>query len=148
MTADQLDQLRSQIQTSLDDIRLAKTNIREQLLQSANARITLAQDKLDHAKGEVDLSTALELHQRNLKAEDNLLGALKRIQDEVFGLCLRCEDEISLGRLKACPTTLRCLKCQTQHEHTLTAKKYPTWSVVSGAFAKSISFQNMNMENL
>lgn len=42
--------------------------------------------------------------------------ALKRIQEQEFGLCLACKKPIPMARLKAIPYTEMCLKCQEEME--------------------------------
>jgi len=42
--------------------------------------------------------------------------ALKRIEDQSFGLCVECEKNIPLARLKAIPYAETCLKCQEKIE--------------------------------
>ncbi len=148
MTVDQLTQLRLQIESTLDELRLTTPDIREHLLQAAEAQSTLTQDSLDHAKEDVDLKTQIELHKRNRKLEYQLQAALSRIRTGTFGLCVRCEEEINLRRLNAYPIAQQCLKCQANQERETASKACPSWSVLSGVFAKSISFQNLNMENL
>jgi len=39
-------------------------------------------------------------------------GALERISDGSFGLCVSCGDDISARRLEALPWTQYCLRCQ------------------------------------
>ena len=38
--------------------------------------------------------------------------ALKRIDDDIFGICFDCEEEIPEKRLKAVPWAERCVRCQ------------------------------------
>jgi DnaK suppressor protein len=53
---------------------------------------------------------------RNLDRESKLLkdvqAALNRMDDESFGICLRCEEEIPEKRLKALPWAAYCVPCQ------------------------------------
>lgn len=37
--------------------------------------------------------------------------ALKRFEAGVYGVCIDCEDEIPLARLRAVPAALRCIEC-------------------------------------
>ena len=39
-------------------------------------------------------------------------AALKRVRDESFGICTRCEREIGQRRLHALPWAALCVKCQ------------------------------------
>jgi DnaK suppressor protein len=65
---------------------------------------------------QIQHSTERELELDRLERESNLLrdvrAALRRIDTEVFGFCLSCEDEISPKRLAAVPWTQLCIACQ------------------------------------
>ncbi|MGJ5819914.1 TraR/DksA family transcriptional regulator [Paludibaculum fermentans] len=39
-------------------------------------------------------------------------AALQRMDDGTFGICLECDDEISLKRLTALPAASLCIECQ------------------------------------
>lgn len=45
--------------------------------------------------------------------------ALQRIEDDEFGLCQNCEDEINARRIAAVPWARYCLKCQELQEKGL-----------------------------
>lgn len=53
---------------------------------------------------------------RNLDRESKLLkevrAALARMDDNSFGICLRCEEDIPEKRLKAVPWAAYCISCQ------------------------------------
>ena len=76
----------------------------------------IAIEKTADALDEVQLAGERELAIRNLDRESNMLrnvrGALSRIADGSYGVCLHCEEEISLKRLNAVPWTAYCIKCQ------------------------------------
>jgi len=40
-----------------------------------------------------------------------LHNALSRIERETFGLCIDCEEEIGMGRMKIRPESVRCVAC-------------------------------------
>jgi DnaK suppressor protein len=40
-----------------------------------------------------------------------IAAALRRFDDDTYGLCLRCGDEIAEGRLRADPATPLCFAC-------------------------------------
>ncbi len=42
--------------------------------------------------------------------------ALKRIEDNAYGVCELCKDKISQERLKAVPYATYCIKCRSQEE--------------------------------
>jgi DnaK suppressor protein len=66
-------------------------------------------DQIQHA-------TERELELDRLERESNLLrdvrAALRRIDIDMFGFCLHCENEISPKRLAAVPWTPFCITCQ------------------------------------
>ena len=43
-------------------------------------------------------------------------SALRRVEDDAFGDCVGCGDEIPLARLKARPESAFCLECQSARE--------------------------------
>jgi DnaK suppressor protein len=42
--------------------------------------------------------------------------ALTRIEDQRFGVCLSCEEEMNQKRLDAVPWARHCLACQEKQE--------------------------------
>ena len=42
--------------------------------------------------------------------------ALQRVEDGSFGVCERCEEQISLKRLQARPVTTLCIRCKEEQE--------------------------------
>ena len=64
----------------------------------------------------VQLAGEREFVVRSLEREAKTLMqvdvALKLIEDGAYGVCLECDDEISLKRLKAVPWAVYCLRCQ------------------------------------
>ncbi len=51
---------------------------------------------------------AIEARERRLVA---IAGALGRVKDGKYGICLECEEEIALQRLKASPEAVFCISC-------------------------------------
>ncbi len=79
-------------------------------------RDDIAIEKTPDAIDEVQLAGERELAIRNLDRESNLLrnvkGALVRIADGSYGVCMHCEEDIKIKRLDAVPWTRYCIKCQ------------------------------------
>ncbi|MCK4468745.1 MAG: TraR/DksA C4-type zinc finger protein, partial [Desulfobacterales bacterium] len=42
--------------------------------------------------------------------------ALERIDNDTFGICEKCDGDISIKRLKARPVTTQCIECKTKEE--------------------------------
>ena len=79
-------------------------------------RADIAIEQTPDALDEVQLAGERELAIRNLDRGSNLLrsvkGALARVADGTYGICLHCEDEIKPKRLDAVPWTKYCIRCQ------------------------------------
>jgi DnaK suppressor protein len=73
-------------------------------------------EKCPDSLDEVPYATERELAIRSLDRDSNLLrnvrAALGRIEEGSFGVCLHCEEDISLKRLAAVPSTAFCIVCQ------------------------------------
>jgi DnaK suppressor protein len=65
---------------------------------------------------EVQQATERELAIRNLDRDSNVLrkvrGAIGRIAEGDFGVCMHCEEDISPRRLAAVPWAEFCVRCQ------------------------------------
>src|SRR6202051_5378153 len=76
----------------------------------------IASEKTAAALDEVQNAAERELAIRNLDRESNLLrsvrGALHRIEEGTFGVCVHCEEDISIKRLHAVPWAAYCIQCQ------------------------------------
>src|SRR4029077_16437782 len=87
-----------------------------ELEQFVRNRDGIAIEKSPDALDEVQQAAERELAIRNLDRESNLLrnvrGALRRIAEGSFGVCLHCEEDISPKRLAAVPWTGFCIQCQ------------------------------------
>lgn len=54
---------------------------------------------------------ALELKRRNQVRLGQVEQALRRVNQGTYGICARCEEEISLARLKVRPEAPFCIQC-------------------------------------
>lgn len=97
---------------------------RESLLQSA--RRTLMEestfdtddlpDEIDLASSEYNQSMVFRLRDREKFLLKKIEKALGRIDEGTFGICERCEEDISLKRLEARPVTTLCIRCKEEQE--------------------------------
>lgn len=74
--------------------------------------VETAADEIDRLQQQLSRDIAV----RNLDQTSRLLksvrAALDRIEDELYGVCLRCEEPIPEKRLKAVPWAAYCVRCQ------------------------------------
>ncbi len=92
------------------DARLAE------LARLLRNREAIAIEKSADALDEVQHAAERELAIRNLDRESGLLrqvkGALIRIDDGSYGVCMHCEEDINPKRLNAVPWAQYCISCQ------------------------------------
>ncbi|HEY3440111.1 MAG TPA: TraR/DksA C4-type zinc finger protein [Paludibaculum sp.] len=95
--------------------QILETKLTE-LSQAVRDRDGIAIEKSPDALDEVQHAAERELAIRNLDRESHLLrnvrGALRRIDEGAFGVCLHCEEDINPKRLNAVPWTPFCIQCQ------------------------------------
>ena len=69
-------------------------------------------DDLDEIERAVSRDIAIQNLDRESRMLRDIRNTLQRIDQDTFGSCLHCEQEISLRRLKAVPWAQQCLRCQ------------------------------------
>lgn len=69
-------------------------------------------DILDEIQRTLDRALVIQTLDRNALVLRDVVTALDRVQDGSYGLCLRCDEEISAKRLAALPWARFCLTCQ------------------------------------
>ncbi len=73
-------------------------------------------DIYDQASSERDRELGLLLGDREREKLHAIDEALLRIEENEYGICEECDEEIPLGRLKAMPFTRHCVKCKSDLE--------------------------------
>lgn len=79
-------------------------------------------DPSDRAAMESERSFTLRIRDRERKLIGKIKEALEKIENETYGICEVCEEDISEGRLKARPVTTLCIECKTEQEVVEKAK--------------------------
>jgi DnaK suppressor protein len=70
-------------------------------------------DVMDVAKSLVDAETHASIVERAERQLSQINSALLRLDDGQYGICLDCGEEIPFERLKAIPSALFCIGCQS-----------------------------------
>jgi DnaK suppressor protein len=73
-------------------------------------------DEIDQASSEYAQSMVFRLRDREKFLLAKIDKALARIESGNFGICEKCEEEISLKRLEARPVTTLCIRCKEEQE--------------------------------
>ena len=103
-------------ETELKKYKQALEEKQAELSAGLRNRDEIVIEKTPDALDEVQLAGERELAIRTLDREASLLrhvkGALARIADGSYGVCLHCEEEIKPKRLDAVPWAKYCIRCQ------------------------------------
>lgn len=102
--------------TKEKDVRRVLEAKRRELLSGTSDReeilIENAAEDFDRLQQQMNREVAI----RNLDRESKLLkevqAAIHRLDEQAYGTCLRCEEEIPEKRLKAVPWAAYCVSCQ------------------------------------
>ncbi len=79
-------------------------------------------DPADRATAESDRNFELRIRDRERKLLSKIKEAMERIEDQSFGVCDDCGDDIGEKRLEARPVTTLCINCKTKQENYEKAK--------------------------
>lgn len=95
----------------------------QELLSEANRTITEMTDSssnypdpTDRATAESDRNFELRIRDRERKLLAKIKDALERIENDDYGICEECGDDIAIARLEARPVTTLCIACKTKQE--------------------------------
>jgi len=108
MTAEEINEIRKRIEDEIHTLResidtLADLTSGDEVQSDANDWFTSKENT-----GKEINELALAKARRRLKTLNEVLN---RIDSPSFGICTVCKKPIPFGRLKAVPTTTRCMEC-------------------------------------
>jgi len=102
--------------TSLEKYRQALEKKRNELLMGSSDRedilIENAAEDFDRLQQQLNREVAIRNLDRESAMLKNVQAALARFDNETFGVCLRCDEDIPEKRLNALPWAAHCVKCQ------------------------------------
>ncbi len=122
--------------------------MREELLEGMDASIKTARstperdvgdfyDDVDIEKDRQMMHMLTEREQAKLKSIDD---ALEKIEDETYGACEECGEDIGKKRLKVIPFARYCIRCQSELEKRLASNRE---SAEENLIYKSVSLNDI-----
>lgn len=106
------EEFRKILESQLNDlVREAGKTMSEMTSEKTNLP-----DITDLATAESDRNFELRIRDRERKLIKKIREALERIDEDTFGVCEVCEEEIGEARLRARPVTTLCIDCKTEQE--------------------------------
>ncbi len=88
-------------------------------IRDARTDVTKARQVLDQGESsEVDIQEDIEFALIQMKAEtlNKIDVALRRLNEDTYGVCFECGGEIAERRLRAIPFAVRCKDCEEARE--------------------------------
>lgn len=101
LLTDQLEELLNQADDTVSGMTAPKENF---------------PDPTDRASLEADRNFMLRIRDRESKLIRKIKKTLARIDNDDFGICEKCGEDIAIDRLKARPVTTHCIECKTKEE--------------------------------
>lgn len=97
-------ELMTEVQGRMRDVRSAEGKDREVLDQGESS--------------EVDIQDDIEFALMQMKSEtlNKVDAGIRRLEENTYGNCFECGDEISHARLRALPFAVRCKDCEEARE--------------------------------
>jgi DnaK suppressor protein len=107
----------------LEQFKALLTGLLDELLNSAEDTVSgmssqkeTFPDPTDRASAETDRNFLLRIRDRESKLIKKIRQALERIDNETYGICEECGEDISIKRLEARPVTTLCIDCKNKQE--------------------------------
>jgi DnaK suppressor protein len=101
----EMKNFRRALEAKRDEL-VASTGDREEI------RIEHAAEEFDRLQQQLNREVAIRNLDRGSMLLKQVQSALARLDDETFGVCLRCDEEIPEKRLRAVPWAAYCVPCQ------------------------------------
>ncbi|MEP0822935.1 MAG: TraR/DksA C4-type zinc finger protein [Ignavibacterium sp.] len=111
-----IERFRQILQVQRDEIGEDLRILRESLRTLQDHQEGIGSWNLDFVRDSADTESAENIAAQIRRLSDTLnqvAGALRRIENGTFGICVRCGKPIDIERLEAVPFTRRCIACKS-----------------------------------
>ncbi|MDR4502502.1 MAG: TraR/DksA family transcriptional regulator [Nitrospirales bacterium] len=93
-----------------------KQQLGQSLTDEQQRRLESAMDSGDQALVDLDREMGISLQEMRNKERQQIDDALVSLEEDTYGICAECGEEISEKRLQALPFARLCVGCQTNRE--------------------------------
>ncbi|MBI4906256.1 MAG: TraR/DksA family transcriptional regulator [Acidobacteria bacterium] len=108
MTAEQLQEFRDLLEVTLAELR---ASLNASTAAAAPVSPDNAIGRLTRQDAMQAQQMALEVRRRNQARLQQVEAAIRKLESGDYGICVRCEEEISLARLRVRPEARVCVRC-------------------------------------
>jgi DnaK suppressor protein len=119
MTQSEIENFRTELKFSQAELLLKQNGDRDSIAVETSA------DELDRTRHSQDREMAIGAIGRHSRLLKSVRAALGRLDLGSFGICVHCEEKISMKRLAAMPWADSCIVCQRAAE----TKGNPSWNI-------------------
>lgn len=112
MNADHIEYFRSVLNEELDQL-LTKAELTIAMLTKPHENEV---DLIDKASSQANQAFNLRIRDRESILINKIKESLVKIDNNEFGICEACGEDISWGRLMARPMATKCIKCKENEE--------------------------------
>ncbi|MGW8168489.1 MAG: TraR/DksA family transcriptional regulator [Sulfurovaceae bacterium] len=96
----------------ISDIKSLKKQIEMLKDKAALTAPDCSQCDLERSEALLDAEVMNKILNESIARLARLEYALSRVDSPNFGICIECENNIPLERLKICPESIRCVACE------------------------------------
>ena len=100
----------------LNDWKIELSHDIDRTVSHMQDEVTSYADPNDRASQEADMALELRNRDRERKLIKKINDTLRLIENDDYGYCMQCGEEIGLNRLQARPTATLCIDCKTLDE--------------------------------
>ena len=100
----------------LNDWKVELSSELSRTVRHMQTDVTTYADPNDRASQESEMALELRNRDRERKLIKKINETLKNIDEDEYGYCMGCGEEIGLNRLQARPTATLCIDCKTLQE--------------------------------
>ena len=108
MTEQERAELRSLIEQRIAELKASVPYLEE---ESKAVEPSVSLGRLTRMEALNDKGVNEHVLEQNRRTLEKLQNALRRVDTDVFGKCVRCGGEIPMGRLRLVPEALVCVPC-------------------------------------
>ncbi|MBI9088708.1 MAG: RNA polymerase-binding protein DksA [Desulfobacterium sp.] len=112
MNMDQIELFKATLTQRLDELFNHADNTMSELVSQNFQEI----GSIDRASVDISQSLELKIRSRESLLIKKIRQALERIENESYGICESCGEDISIKRLEARPVTTKCIDCKEAEE--------------------------------
>jgi RNA polymerase-binding transcription factor len=103
-----------------------ETQMGRKLIRETGQKIDSAMDSADQSAADMDSGIDYSLLEMKYEQYKDIADAFRKLQNNTYGLCEECGEEIDIKRLQVNPLARFCISCKTKKEEIERIQKEET----------------------